>query len=392
MWVKFRHKVFHFFFRRIIYLVFRLKYGFRGKKNKLPKGPHLILFNHASNFDPIFVGATFNRPVYFIANEDLFNIPFWSKIIKYLVAPIPIQKSMRDTATIRTSLKVIKEGGTIGVAPEGNRNYSGTLNNIDIAIAKFAKLLKVPVVLYAISGAFGVNPRFSVKLRKGKMFGNVTKILSKDEVASYSNEELMDIIYKHLYVDDTKLDLEYKGKNLAEDLESVFYICPVCNNFHTIYSKGDEFGCTSCGFKANYTTKLLFDSLDKRFNYKTITEYYHFQENYLRNYDFNSLKYEDNEITILKANPKERLKELFKGTLTFDKFGLVIKSETEEKVFNFKEISSLAVVYHNTIIINLEHEKYHLVGNSKFNGLKYINLFTLLQAHEKGESYDFLGI
>ncbi len=390
MWVKFRHKVFHFFFRRIAYLVFRFKYGFRAKKYKLPKGPHLILFNHVSNFDPIFVGTTFTRPTYFIANEDLFNIPFWSKIINYLVAPIPKQKSVRDSTAIRTSMKVVKEGGMIGVAPEGNRNYSGTLNHIDISTAKFAKLLKVPVVLYTISGAFGVNPRFAVDIRKGKIFGKVAKILTVEEVKNYSNEELLEIFYDVLNVDDSKLDLEYKGKNLAEHLESVFYICPICENFHTIYSKGDEMGCSNCGFKANYTTKLLFDSFDERFKFPNIKSYYSFQDNYIRNYDFKLLSYQDEDIELMEA--KQRRKSLFKGTLKIDKEKLTIQGEEQTKSFKLKEILSLAIVYHNTIIINLEDNKYHLVGNSKFNALKYVQLFTLLKALEKGESYEFLGI
>lgn len=392
MWIKFRHKVFHFFFRRVVYLVFRLKYGFHTKKYKLPKGPHLILFNHVSNFDPIFVGTTFNRPVYFIANEDLFNIPFWSKVLNYLVAPIPKQKSVKDTSTIRTSLKVVKEGGSIGVAPEGNRNYSGTLNYIDIATAKFAKLLKVPVVLYTISGAFGVNPRFSVNIRKGKMFGKVAKIISAEEVANYSSEELLEIFIETLNIDDSELGLDYKGKNLAEELESVFYICPVCKEFHTIYSKGDEIGCANCHFKANYTTKLLFESFDERFNFKNIKEYYQFQDNFIKNYDFEFLTYLDENIILMEAKPHEKRKELFKGTLTLNNKQLIVKSLEEEKVFNIEEIASLAVLYHNTIIINLENEKYHLVGNAKFNALKYIHLFTLLKAALKGESYEFLGI
>lgn len=152
MWVKFRHKLFHFLFRLPIYIGIRIKYRFKTKKYKLPKGSHLILFNHPSNLDPLYTGLTFTRPTYFIANEDLFSLGFTSKVLNHLVAPIPKQKSMRDTSTIRTSLKVVKEGGNIGVAPEGNRTYSGDLNYIDPSIVKFAKLLKVPVVLFTIKG------------------------------------------------------------------------------------------------------------------------------------------------------------------------------------------------------------------------------------------------
>jgi len=392
MWVKRRHKIFHKLARRIAYCIFRLKYRFRSKLYKLPKEPHLILFNHVSNLDPVFVGLSFTRPTYFIANEDLFNIPYVSKILNYLVAPIPKQKSVRDSSAIRTSLKIIKEGGNIGVAPEGNRTYSGSLGFIDIAISKFAKLLKVPVVLYSIKGGFGVNPRFSIDIRKGKIFGKVERILTVEEVKTLSNEELLEVIKTTLTVDDSKLDLPYKGKKRAEELESVFYLCPVCQQFHTIYSKGNYFGCGNCGYQVEYTEKLLFESDDDCFKFKTIKEYYQFQIEYLKKYPYQGLTYSDDNIVLVKAFMHQKREKLLKGRLSLNKERLLIDGVDGKREFLLEEIVSLAIVYHNTLIVNLRDEKYHLQGDSKFNALKYLHLYTLIKNETKGEEDEFLGI
>lgn len=392
MWVKFRHKVFFKLFRNVVLLILRIKYRFYTKKYKLPKGPHLILFNHPTNMDPVFAGVAVNRPTYFIANEDLFNIPYVSKILNYLVAPIPKQKSVKDLSTIRTSLRVVKEGGNIGVSPEGNRTYSGKLNNIDFAITKFIKLLKIPVVLYTIKGGFGVNPRFAVNLRKGKIYGEIARIISKEEVLNLSEEELYKIVVETLDVDDTKLGLKYKGEKLAEYLESAFYICPVCNEFHTLRTEGNHLYCDHCNMSAEYTEDLLFKSTNERFKIKTVRDLATFQDEFIRNYDFESLEFKDDEITLYKTNKGRSRDEILTGSISLDKDYLIIKNEETEIKLKIEEIISLAVLYHNTIIINLKEEKYHLSGNVRFNAVKYLHLFSLLKFKKEGDKDAFLGI
>ena len=391
MWTKRRHKIFHFFFRWLANLVFRLKYNFRSKKVKLGKEPHLILFNHPTNFDPIFVGSTFNRPTYFIANEDLFNVPFVSKLLNYLVAPIPKKKSVRDTTAIKTAIKVVKEGGNIGVSPEGNRTYSGRINHIDMAIVKFARLLKVPIVLYTIEGGFGVNPRFSSKVRKGRINGSVKEILTVEEIKNMDNDELLKRIIDILDVDDT-LTTKVKGNNLAEDLESVFYVCPICNKMHTLNSKGDKLTCSECSLEVSYTNTLKFETSNKYFKFNTVNDYYLWQNEYMKNCDFNKLIFEDLNIDFIESHVKKKKSLIYQGTLTLDIEGITIKNETNFNHFKLSDIESLAVLYHNILIINLKDRKYHFKGCSKFNALKYLNLFTLLKDQEQNIETKYLGI
>lgn len=392
MWTKRRHRIFHFFFRWIANLVFRLKYNFKSKKYKLPKGAHLILFNHPSNFDPIFVGATFNRPTYFIANEDLFSLGFASKLINFLVAPIPKQKSVRDTSAIKTAIKIVEEGGNIGVSPEGNRTYSGEINFIDMSIVKFARLLKVPIVLYTIKGGFGVNPRFSTKVRKGKIKGQVEKILTVEEIKKLSNEDLLKEIINVLNVNDVKLGLEFKGKNLAEDLESALYVCPKCKSMSKMYSKRDTLSCMNCNLEINYTSKLRFESNDPNFTFETVNDYYVWQNDFMKKSNYKNIVFSDEKIVLSNAHRKRRKKALISGKIKLDREKIVVTGENETKEFYLKDIVSLAVLFHNILIINLEDTKYHINGDSKFNALKYLHLFTLLKNELLNIETKYLGI
>jgi hypothetical protein len=47
-------------------------------------------------------------------------------------------------------LRVAREGGTIALAPEGNRTYSGKTEYMNPAIAALARKLALPIALYSV--------------------------------------------------------------------------------------------------------------------------------------------------------------------------------------------------------------------------------------------------
>lgn len=391
MWLKFRHRVVFALLHPIFIIYLRIKYGYKAYKYRLPKGPCLILYNHPTNLDPFMLALSFWGPIYFMANEDLFNRSYFSSILKYLVAPIRKSKSIRDIQAVKDSIRIIKEGGRIAIAPEGNRNYGGRLNYIDPSIVKLIKLLKVPVVLYNINGGFGVNPRFSQKLRKGRMFGQVKTVLEVEEITKLNNNELLQIIIENLDVDDVKLGYQYKGRALAESLESVFYICPKCHSYNSLYSNKNYLYCDNCDLKVEYTPQLLFLSYNKEFSFQTVNDFYLYQEKAIREVNGQLIEYRDSDIKLINIKNK-RKKELMIGNLTVNNQKVSIQDENQLREFIFDDIISMAIVYHNTLIINMDNEQYHLVGSSSFNALKIMHLFYKIRNEQKGDNNGFLGI
>ena len=147
-WMKFRHKVVRTLAYWVIYPYSVLKYGIKVEKFKEQGNrPYLILFNHQTAFDQFFVGMAFKGPVYYVASEDLFSMGWVSRLIKYVVAPIPIKKQTTDASAVMNCIRLAREGGTIAMAPEGNRTYDGKPVNINPAIAPLAKKLKLPIAL-----------------------------------------------------------------------------------------------------------------------------------------------------------------------------------------------------------------------------------------------------
>ncbi|MBP5216554.1 MAG: 1-acyl-sn-glycerol-3-phosphate acyltransferase, partial [Bacilli bacterium] len=166
------------------FLWMRLGFGFHGKRYKgTKKQNYLILANHTCGFDPFFVSISFpGKPVYFLASDDLLRIPKASFWLKWAAAPIPKKKDVTDFNAFTTCAKVAKEGGNIAIFPEGNRSYSGKLGPIEEGIAKFAKLLSLPILLYRIENGYGVDPRWANKRRIGEVLGSVVREIPVSEV------------------------------------------------------------------------------------------------------------------------------------------------------------------------------------------------------------------
>ena len=125
-WLKRRHAVITALARPLLGTFIRWKSGVKVQKfREQGDRQYLVVMNHQTVFDQFFVAMAFKRPVYYIATEDIFSNGFISRLLTWAVNPIPIKKKTLDMRAIMNCIQVAKEGGTIALAPEGNRTYSG---------------------------------------------------------------------------------------------------------------------------------------------------------------------------------------------------------------------------------------------------------------------------
>jgi 1-acyl-sn-glycerol-3-phosphate acyltransferase len=64
-------------------------------------GPYLIIANHTAEFDIIFLNMLFDRPLYFVASDQLLNAGKGSWFLRTFFKPIPKSKSVADFTVIR---------------------------------------------------------------------------------------------------------------------------------------------------------------------------------------------------------------------------------------------------------------------------------------------------
>ncbi len=399
-WLKFRHKFVRNLAWLIIYPYSRIKYGIKIHKFKNQgKRPYFILYNHQTAFDQFFVGMAFKGPVYYIASEDLFSNGFVSKLIKYLVAPIPIKKSMTDVKAVIDSKRVAKEGGTIAVAPEGNRTFSGETGYIKPAIAQLVKALNLPLAFYILDGGYGVHPRWSDVVRRGKMECYVSKVIEPEEYHALSNDELYQLICDELQHNECKLDECYPHKKSAEYLERAMYYCPDCG-FSEWESKGEIISCKKCGKQVKYLPTKELVGVNCAFPYRFINEWYNAQCDFVIKSDLSGYVdtpiYSDlvtNYNQVVPYKKKIKLAKNIHFSVYADRY--TISNVNYNVTLPFDSITAVSVLGRNKLNIYVGSEIYQIKTKIKrFNALKYMNIYYHAVNIAKGvtENGKLLGI
>lgn len=394
-WIKPRHKV----IRKLIYpllgLYVKAKTKIKIEKyREKDKGPFLILYNHQTGFDQFIVANSFAQPIYQVASDDIFSMGILSKIINYASRPIPIKKNVSDISAVKTCIKVAKEGGTIAIAPEGNRTYSGQTCSFNPAIVGLIKMLKIPVLIYKIEGGYNVLPRWADKSRKGKSRAYVSKKISVEEIEKLSKEDLLSLISKELYHNDYDMIENYKGKNRAEYLERIAYVCPKCG-LSEFESKGNKIQCKKCSISTEYLQdKSLKTSKD--FSFKTYLEWYKYQENFVNGLDLIANKdilFYQEKVKIFKVIPRKR-KFLLDKSSSIKMFGnrYLLYINNQEKETLFDDLIAVSVLGRNKLNIYHKDEIYQIKGDKRFNAVKYLNFYHRYINQIKQSDSKFLGL
>ena len=389
LWVKKRHARVFAFLRFAMAGFIRLKYHYKAEKAPIEKGPCLILHNHQATMDPFFVSKAFRFPIYFITSDDLFNLKV-SPLIRYLAAPIPKSKSMTDLAAVKNALRVLREGGAVGVAPEGNRTFSGRQWEFSDAIAKLVKTANVPVVLFNLCGGYGTDPRWGHSVRRGTQYtGRVTRILYPDDYKDMSAEELCDLIKAELNVVDADSGERYKSRKRAEYIERALYMCPVCGKIGTIASKGTHFACSSCGTAAEYTEQLTIDPPYGGFT--KIYEWYDWERSALIPRMLGGEVLSDKDILFIDSVKCKRKIFLDGNAVAMDARAITVTGLGGTYVFPLDEIDAMAAVGKKKFNFYFRGKIYQIKGNVHFCGVKYVHAFNGLRAARKAQSADEQG-
>lgn len=390
-WIKPRHR----WIRSLLYCILGpyclLRYGLKaGPFKSQGKRPYLILLNHVTPFDQFFVGMVFRRPVYYVATEDIFSLGWISSVIRWLIAPIPIRKQTTDINAVMTCIRVAREGGTICIAPEGNRSYSGRTEYMNPAIAGLAKKLKLPIALFRLEGGYGAQPRWSDCIRMGTVRGYVSQVIEPEEVAALSKEALLEKIRQGLAVDDCAAGGNFRSRKGAEYLERAYYVCPNCG-LSQFYSQGNQFHCTKCGIGGTYGPDLRITG---DFPFATTTAWYDYQAAYINSLD----------VTTMTQEPLYRDRARVSRVIVYKRKEPMLENAGIELygdrvvidgawVIPFEEATAVTVLGRNKLNIYHDGQVYQLKGDKRFGALKYVHIFHRFKNISRGESNDqFLGL
>ena len=158
-----------------IYVFNRIK--IIGKENIAPDGALIVYGNHQSIMDIFCLNLAFgNRKIIFMAKNSLFKIPIIKSVVKAYGA-FPVDRSRADLSAIKNALRVLKEGKTLGIFPEGTRIASESDSDAKGGIAMIAEKTKATL-----------QPVRIIYKRKKMIFNSMTVIIGKS--FSYSDIEI----------------------------------------------------------------------------------------------------------------------------------------------------------------------------------------------------------
>lgn len=397
-WMKFRHRVIRNIAYVLLYPYTILKYGINIEKFKQQGNrQYLIVMNHQTAFDQFFVGMAFRGPIYYIATEDLFSMGFLSKLLTYAVAPIPIKKQATDVQAVFHCVRVVKEGGTIALAPEGNRTYNGKTVHIKPSIVKLVRAIKLPIAFFRIEGGYGVQPRWSDVVRKGKMRAYVSRVVEPEEYKSMTDDELYDLIVQSLEVNEDCVNGNFYHKKSAEYLERVMYVCPKCG-LSVFESHNDIVQCMKCKSQVRYLPTKEMEGIGFDFPFRFVAEWYDYQNRYVSNLDTGL--YLEQPIYEDSANLSEVIlykhKRLVQKDVRIFLYGnrIVLEHVSGNPLeFPFDAVEVVTILGKNKLNIYHDKKVYQLKGDKRFNALKYVNMYYHYKnAKEGGGDGEFLGL
>ena len=102
-----------------------------GELAAIPRtGAVLIAANHASNADPLLIGAFLNqriaRPINWMGKREVFDWPFVSWLARQ-AGVHPVERGAADVEAFRTAMRILETGNILAVFPEGTRSPDGRL-------------------------------------------------------------------------------------------------------------------------------------------------------------------------------------------------------------------------------------------------------------------------
>jgi 1-acyl-sn-glycerol-3-phosphate acyltransferase len=132
------------------------------------KGGFVVVSNHGSNFDPPLLSAAVQRPVAYMAKEELFEVPVFKQAIE-LYGAYPVKRGAVDRTTIKAALAYLEAGWGVGLFISGTRTSDGRVVDPKPGAALIAAKAQVPLLPVCLWGNHLIE-------QKGKKFPQSTPV------------------------------------------------------------------------------------------------------------------------------------------------------------------------------------------------------------------------
>ena len=138
-------------------------------KEVIPKdGPVLIVGNHKHVYDQCLTIMATHRPIHYMAKKEYFDgkMAWFFK----LVGCISVNRQIKDTHATEQALDILKNGGAVGLFPEGTRNKTKEfLLPFKFGTVSMAKKTGATIIPFGLTGDYKFRSK-NLTIRYGTPF------------------------------------------------------------------------------------------------------------------------------------------------------------------------------------------------------------------------------
>jgi len=264
----------------------RFSYRCIGMERLGKREPCLILMNHSSFIDlKIASKLLYPRRYNIVCTSDGLVGKNW---LMRQLGCIPTQKFVTDSRLVRELITALKKRRcSVLMYPEASYSFDGTATPLPESVGKLIKKLGVPVVMIRTFGAFGHDPLYNgLQLRRVKVSAEQEYLLSPDEIAALSPEEINDKLTAQFGFDNFRWQQEnhvcINEPFRADGLERVLYACPHCGVEGRTVGRGVTLTCTACGAVYTLTEYGALQADNREAAFTHVPDWYRWQRDEVR--------------------------------------------------------------------------------------------------------------
>lgn len=182
--------------KTLVGIVFKLIYRINiiGKENLPKEGPYIVCANHFHVYDPVLISIITPSQIFWMGKKEVFDKKFFGAFLRGL-GSFPVNREEVELSTIRTSLKILKDNGILGIFPEGTRVKNFDIENAKGGVGLISIKSKSPILPIYIEGPY--KPFRKVNVYIGEFIDLPSQYGPKatSEDFDYMGKQVLETIY-----------------------------------------------------------------------------------------------------------------------------------------------------------------------------------------------------
>lgn len=242
--------------------------------------PFVVLSNHVNKSDYLYIGGACGRhAINFVGS----HYEMYNKRLRWLVKKLGIIPKFLHQTDINATMemiRIVREGGNLGIFPEGALTSDGNTLPYSKGTGRFLQKLGVQVFVVNIRGAFTFKPKYASKCNRCNIEVEVVGRLSPDELATLDIASIDSCIEQWLGYSESQWIAHQPYALPSQDgfalgMHNALYRCPVCDSLYSMATDSNNIYCTHCNATASvdghlqlHSDSIAFDTMPQWWSYQ----------------------------------------------------------------------------------------------------------------------------